>query len=166
MSEAPQILSEEKLVYEFFLWSILLKGAISLAEIVVGVAVLFIPPMSIVGLATLLLNYIPFSHLQNALMLEVAKYTSGTVTFIAFYLLSRGLIKAGLIWGLLKNKHWAYPWSLGVLALFMLYQSYQILTTHSLLVIGITLFDVIVMYFIYREWKIVTRKNSISVPTT
>jgi uncharacterized membrane protein len=88
-------------------------------------------------------------------MLEVAKYTTGTVTFVALYLISRGLIKAFLIGALLKNKLWAYPWSLVVLALFVVYQLYQILTAHSLIVIAITLFDLVVMYFIYREWRIV-----------
>jgi uncharacterized membrane protein len=44
-----------------------------------------------------------------------------------------------------------------VLAAFLVYQAYQIATTHSLIVIGITLFDLIVMYFIWREWRIVVR---------
>jgi uncharacterized membrane protein len=92
-------------------------------------------------------------------MQEVATYTSGTVTFVAFYLLSRGFIKVFLIAGLLMNKLWAYPASLVVLALLVFYQCYQIVTTHSPIVILITLFDLFVMYFIWREWKIVTKEG-------
>lgn len=153
-TETPQ---EEHVIYEFFLWSILLKGAISVAEVIAGVAIFFIPPTFIVQSAVLILNYIPVSSLQNTLMEEVAKYTTGAVTFVALYLLSRGLIKAGLIVALLRNMLWAYPASLIVLALFLAYQGYQIATTHSLIVIGITLFDLVVMYFIYREWGIAQR---------
>jgi uncharacterized membrane protein len=148
---------EEHIVYEFFLWSVLVKGAISLAEVISGIALFFIPPAAIVSLGIVILNYVPVISLQQALMEEIARYTEGAVVFVALYLLSRGLIKAGLIFALLANKLWAYPSSLLVLGLFVLYQTYQILTDHSLLIIGITLFDLIVMYFIYREWRIVAR---------
>ena len=100
------------MVYEVFFWSILVKGAISLAELVVGTALLFIPSTLIISWTLLILQYIPVSTLQNSLMQEVATYTSGTVVFVAFYLLSRGLIKVFLIVGLLRNKLWAYPASL------------------------------------------------------
>lgn len=146
---------EETIIYDGFLVSVLLKGAISLAEVIVGVAVFFIPPTIIVSTALTVLAYVPVASLQSTLMVEVAKYTSGAVTFVALYLLSRGLIKVGLIWALLRNKLWAYPSSLLVLALFMVYQIYQIMTDHSLIVVAITLFDLVVMFFIYREWKIV-----------
>jgi uncharacterized membrane protein len=150
---------EEKIVYEFFLWSVLIKGAISLIELVVGTLLFIVPSTLIISWALLLLQYIPVAQLQNALMQEVATYTSGTVTFVAFYLLSRGFIKVFLIAGLLMNKLWAYPASLVVLALLVFYQCYQIVTTHSPIVILITLFDLFVMYFIWREWKIVTKEG-------
>lgn len=153
--ETSEEIRDERTVYQFFFWSVLLKGMISVAEILAGIAIFFIPPSFVVEAATLVLNHLPIASLQNALLQEVAKYTTGAVTFVALYLLSRGLIKAVLIGALLKNKLWAYPWSLIVLALFVLYQTYQILLDHSLLVVAITVFDLVVMYFIYREWRIV-----------
>ena len=111
---------EEEVVYEFFFWSILAKGAISLAELLGGLALLSIPSTTILALTLALLNYIPVASLQNILIQEVATYTSGTVTFVTFYLLSRGLIKVVLIWGLLKDKQWAYPASPGVSGRFRL----------------------------------------------
>ena len=151
--------AEEKVVYQFFLWSILVKGAISLAELIVGTAIFFIPPALIISWALFWLQFVPVAPLQNALMQEVVTYTSGSVAFVAFYLLSRGFIKVFLIIGLLKNKLWAYPASLLVLALLVVYQLFQIITTHSVLVILITIFDLFVMYFIWREWKIVSSKQ-------
>lgn len=146
---------EEHVVYEFFLWSVLAKGLISLIEVITGIAIFFIPPSRIVLLGVFLLNYLPFHTVQGLLMQEIAKYTAGTVTFVALYLLSRGLIKVFLIWSLIKNQLWAYPASLVVLGGFVLYQGYQIAVDRSLIVLGITLFDLVVMYFIWREWRIV-----------
>lgn len=152
--ESPR---EEKNIYEFFLLSVLAKGAISVIEVVSGIALFFIPPALIVSGTLFFLHFLPVNHLSVALMAEVAKYTTGTVVFVALYLLSRGLIKVFLIGALLKNLTWAYPVSLIVLGLFLVYQLYQIVTTHSFIVIGITLFDLVVMYFIWREWRIVLR---------
>ena len=45
--------------------------------------------------------------------------------FIAFYLLSHGIIKILLITGLLRNKLWAYPASIIVFSLFIIYQIYK-----------------------------------------
>ncbi len=148
---------EEILIYDGFLISVLLKGIISVGEVLGGIALFFIPPAFIVGIATIVLNHLPLPSLQGILLTEVAKYTTGTVVFVALYLLSRGLIKVVLIGALLKNMLWAYPASLVVLAGFVLYQLYQIFSAHSLLLVAVTLFDLIVMYFIWREWKIVER---------
>jgi len=158
--ESPR---EEKSVYEFFLLSVLAKGAISLVEVVSGTALFFIPPAFIVASATFILSYLPQGHIVSAVTGEVAKYTTGTVTFVALYLLSRGLIKIFLIAALLKNLLWAYPASLVVLALFVIYQGYQIITSHSIIVTAITIFDLVVMYFIWREWRIVLRHRTKSI---
>lgn len=146
---------EETFIYDGFLISVLLKGLISLIEVVSGIAAFLIPPATIIAIATFVLNYLPIASLQNALMQEVARYTSGAVAYVGIYLLSRGLIKVALVVGLLRNWLVAYPASLVVLFLFLLYQGYQIATTHSLIVTLISLFDIVVMYFIYREWRIV-----------
>lgn len=161
MSEHIETSTEEYLVHEFFMVSVILKGLVSLSEVVVGIAVLLIPPQIIISLTLTLLNYLPIASVQAKLIAEVSKYTSSTALFVSLYLLSRGLVKVGLVWGLLKGKLIAYPLSLGVLALLVLYQTYQIITPpFSLIIFAITLFDLVVMYFVYREWKIVLRHTA------
>lgn len=150
-----ETVTEEKNIYELFRISVLIKGAISVAEIIVGVLILFIPTPVFLSFSTWLVTLIPNAFLSAHLLAEVLKYTSGTALFLSAYLLSRGLVKVFLIWALLKNKLWAYPASLVILSLFVLYQLYQIAREHSVLVIGITLFDLVVMYFIWREYQIV-----------
>lgn len=156
--ESPQELREEQNTYRYFLLSIGLKGVISAAEIVAGILVLIIPPHTMHWLIALFTTG-PMSfatpesiavYLDHAVLL-----VTGATIFVSAYLLSRGIIKLFLIVALIKNKLWAYPISLVVLGLFMLYQCYQIVTTHSIEIILITLFDLVVVYFIWKEYQIV-----------
>jgi uncharacterized membrane protein len=155
--ESPEV---EKTVYELFKWSVLLKGAISLAEVVVGIALLLLPKAWVTSgigfITSLLLTYLPYTPIQHVVD-ELLHYGSDAIVFAALFLLSRGLIKCVLIWALLKSILWAYPSSLVVMGLFVIYQIYEIVLTGSTLIIGITLFDLVVMYFIWREWRIVLR---------
>ena len=157
-SESPQEIRQEQFTYRFFRLSIILKGLLSAFEILGGILVFVIPPATITALVNFLtqgelseepLDFIA-THIQTA-----AQALIGADTFIAFYLLSRGLIKLLLVIALLKNKLWAYPASLVVLALFMLYQIYQLFLAFSSIVLIITIFDAIVVYFIWKEYQIV-----------
>jgi uncharacterized membrane protein len=145
-----------------FKWSILLKGASSLAEILLGVVVLFIPASFFTSFADILtrgeLAEEPTSFIANHFLTGAHSLTAMGGIFISLYLISRGAIKLGLIIALLKNKLWAYPCSLAVLALFVMYQLYEITKTHSLAIIAITIFDCIVMYFIWKEYTIVKKR--------
>lgn len=163
-TDSSGIAREEHTVYELFKWSVLLKGAISVAEVVVGIALLVFPVDRLIALvqrASMLVSAHAGSAVAEHLAAELAQFGEDAAVFVALYLLSRGLIKCGLIWALLRNVLWAYPASLAVLGLFLAYQLYQIATTHSLIVVGITVFDLVVMYFIWREWRIVERHRGV-----
>ena len=165
MSEHVETPKEEHVVHEFFLVSVILKGLISLAEVAVGIAIFLIPPQTIISLTLTLLNYVPIAPVQAKLIAEISRYTSSTALFVSLYLLSRGVVKTALIWGLLKGKLLAYPLSLIVLLLLVSYQIYQLVSSpFSLIVFLITVFDFIVMYFIYREWRIVERHQKVRRP--
>lgn len=151
---------EEKRIYQFFLGSVLLKGAISLAEIVAGILFFFVTPQEVIdfilSISILILPATLQGVTQSILNAVGHELMIVSATIIGLYLLTRGLIKFLLIWAMLKNILWAYPWSLAVLGLFVLSQLYQIAMTQSLLIIGVTLFDLVVMYFIWREYRIVS----------
>jgi uncharacterized membrane protein len=150
---------EEKRIREYFLISILIKGAISLAEVIAGVVVLFIPVSTFTDL---ILRYAEGELVENSSdfiatqLIHVAQQLSfAGSTFIAVYLLSRGLIKLILVVALLKNQLWAYPASLFVLGLFVVYQCYQLTAGFSAFLLGLTIFDLIVMWFIWREYEVI-----------
>ena len=94
-------------------------------------------------------------------LLQIAQQFSLTSsTFIAVYLLSRGVIKLALVVALLKNQLWAYPASLAVLGLFVIYQIYQTAITFSPFIIALTIFDLVVMWFIWREYEVLRERSS------
>jgi uncharacterized membrane protein len=150
--------TQEKRISFYFHISIFIKGAISLAEMVTGIALLFIPVSYFLDLlasyAESELREDSTSFIASHLLSLSHQAAAISGTFIALYLLSRGLIKVLLIWAMLKNKLWAYPASLVVLGLFVLYQVYEIVHTGSWAIVALTFFDLIVMYFIWREYQV------------
>ncbi len=151
--------SQEKRIGLYFRISVFLKGLFSLLEIIGGVLAFFVPVSYVTNVIVHLAqgeliedpgDFISTHLVQFAQQLSV---TSGT--FIAIYLLSRGLVKFALVIALLKNQLWAYPSSLVVLGLFVMYQLYQIATVFSALLVFLTIFDLIVMWFIWKEYEVV-----------
>ena len=59
-----------------------------------------------------------------------------------------------LVVGLLRNKLWAYPWSLVALALFIAYQVYRFTHPHGAGLVALTLFDLVMMWLIWHEWRV------------
>lgn len=157
--------TQEVRIREYFLISVLLKGAISLAEVFVGALILFIPISFFTDLVIHLTETILAGHgdfIVRELVYVAEELSLAGSTFIAIYLLSRGLIKVLLIAALLKNQLWAYPLSLVVLAGFVSYQLYQIAASFSLFIIALTLFDLVVMWFIWREYQVLTSHVPVS----
>ena len=153
----------EKEIDWLFRIGVVVKGAISVVEVIGGILVLTIP--------TLLLGTV-ISMSQDELMeepgdfiathsLQLAQQFSVSATAIlGIYLLTRGLIKLGLVAALLKNQLWAYPASLVVLGLFILYQIYEVIVGHSILIAVITTFDFVVVYLIWKEYAVVRKHGT------
>ena len=69
-------------------------------------------------------------------------------------------MKVFLVVGLLRNKLWAYPASLVVLSLFIVYQLYRYSYTHGIGLIILTIFDVFVIAMIWHEYRLVRRHRA------
>lgn len=75
----------------------------------------------------------PRDFIVNYLLHVVQNLSVGSLHFVAFYLMSHGVIKLWLIMGLLRKKLWYYPTAVVVFGLFIIYQLYRFSFTHSLL---------------------------------
>jgi len=153
--ESAQVRRSIRLYFDV---SVILKGLISFVEVVAGILAFFIP---VSVLTNFLLNIAggelieqPNDFFAQLLSHSAQQLSLTSGTFIAIYLLSRGLVKLLLVVALLKNQLWAYPTSLVVIGAFVCYQVYQFAVGHSLFIVLLTVFDFIVMYFIWREYQI------------
>ena len=156
----------EQRIHRIFEVSILLKGAHALIECIGGLALALASTASIAGLVNRLtqeeLIEDPNDFIATHLLGLAQGLSVNSKHFYAFYLLSHGIVKLALVAGLLRNKLWAYPVSLVVLALFILYQIYRFYYTQSVGLIVLTVFDVIVMVLIWHEYGLMRRHHTVT----
>lgn len=151
----------ERRIHQIFEVSVLLKGAHALIECIGGLVLALASTSAITHLVNQLtqdeLIEDPNDFVATHLLSVAQGLTFSTQHFYAFYLLSHGAIKICLVIGLLRNRLWAYPASLVVLCLFIVYQLYRFSYTHSLGLVILTVFDVFVMGLIWHEYRLVRR---------
>ena len=148
-------------IHQIFEISVLLKGAHASIECIGGFVLALVSTSAIKNLVNALtqeeLIEEPNDFVAAHLLSLAESLTVSTQHFYAFYLLSHGAIKVLLVIGLLRNKLWAYPVSLIVLGLFIVYQLYRFSYTHGFGLIVLTIFDTIVMGLIWHEYRLVRR---------
>jgi len=149
----------QKLIHQAFEVGIILKGLNAALEIVFGILLLF---TNVVGLVqTLIADELiedPDDFFATHLR-ALANSSHQVQIYGGLYLLSHGIIKAVLVGGLLRNKMWAYPASLAVLSLFIVYQVVRIVQTHSLPLLALTLFDLLVIWLVWEEYRRISKKS-------
>jgi uncharacterized membrane protein len=148
----------EKAIHRLFEVGVWLKGAHSVLEIVGGLLLWAISANAItefvVNLTADELSRNPRDLIAAYFLRWALSFSVGTKTFAAFYLLSHGVVKLVLVVGLLRRQLWAYPASLIVLGLFIAYQVYRYTLTHSLALVALTIFDVVVIWLIWHEYRV------------
>ncbi|MHB8679845.1 MAG: DUF2127 domain-containing protein [Rudaea sp.] len=77
----------------------------------------------------------------------------GARHFAGLYLLAHGAVKLGLVTGLLRGSRGAYPIAVLLLTAFIGYQIYHLSHTPSLLLLGLTGIDTVIVMLIWREWR-------------
>jgi uncharacterized membrane protein len=78
--------------------------------------------------------------------------------FYAFFLLSHGLVKLLIVYGLARGIYWAYPFSLAAITGFIIYQSYRVSHTHSIGLALFTLFDCVFIVLLWQEYKMARKR--------
>jgi len=82
------------------------------------------------------------------------QHSSFTVTyFLAAYLIFWGIIDIFLSINLLKQKLWAFPISIYLIGIFVLYEIYRFSRTHSFMLAGVIFIDLILIWLIRREYR-------------
>jgi uncharacterized membrane protein len=149
-----------------FKFGILIKGLDGLLELIGGSALLLTSRPAIRHAVALLTRHEliedPGDFVANHLV-QLAQHVSlGTRYFAGFYLLAHGLVKIGMVAGLLRDKRWAYPLAVVLLTAFIGYQAYRIVEQPSPGLALLTAIDVTVLALIVREWR--HRPAAVTIP--
>lgn len=156
---------KEKGIHSIFVISIILKGVNALMEIA-GSIIIFIISQDLVTKLVLRLTQEELSEdpqdlIANYLVNSASHFSVNAQHFFAFYLFSHGIIKLALVVGLLKNKFWAYPASLVVFGIFIIYQIYRYYFTHSVWLVALTVFDLLVIWLVWHEYNYLKRQRKV-----
>jgi len=159
MKIPPGEIKREKFIHKAFVWGVWLKAFDGCVEILSGIALLFTGVFAgvLAGLSEILTreDFIKGLHgfisvnLQHAPPLLLAK--SGRLA--AAYLFGHGVVKIILAVGLLRGKLWAYPSALTVFTLFIAYQLYRYLFTHSVFLLILSALDLVVIGLTWHEYR-------------
>ena len=134
----------ERNIHRIFVVSVAAKGLHALIEIAGGLA------LYLLGTDTIAEWLRPHEWAARHL-------PPGEQHFFAFYLLSHGLIKSIVVYGLLREKLWAYPASFVVFGAFIAYQLYRYSFTHDIVLIGLSIFDLFVIALAAHEYRLLRK---------
>lgn len=152
---------QERRIHQLFEASVLLKGAHAAVECVGGLALALTNNEWIRNFVTdatqseLIKDKRDF--VANHLVAWAQGFSIATQHFYAWYLLSHGIVKLALVVGLLRRKLWAYPTTIFVLGLFIVYQVYRYTETHSAGLILLTALDIVVVGLTWHEYGLMRR---------
>ena len=136
---------------------ILLKGFDGLLELIGGIALLLTNQPAIRTVVAWLthkeLIEDPGDVVANHLVHIAKQLSMDTQHFAGIYLLAHGVIKMGLVAGLLRGSRWSYPAAVAVLTAFIGYQGYRLLHTPLISLGLLTALDVAVVLLIVHEWR-------------
>ena len=148
--------SGHRLLDDTFDVSVILKGLDGLLEAVGGLILLLVSPSTMSHLARTLtqheLSQDPHDFIARHLR-DATANLSHSRGFAAIYLISHGVVKIVLVVALLRNKRWAYPATLVFLGAYILYQTYRIAYRPSVGLVLLTLFDLLIVWLVQREYR-------------
>lgn len=152
-----------RFLHLLFRWGIVLKGIDALLELVAGVVLLITSQTALQSIITFLTRaeFIedPHDFLANYVVHAFHGFSLSTQRFSGLYLLAHGVIKTVLVVGLWCERLWAFPTAAIFLTIFVCYQIYRITQQHSIILSALTLFDLVILSLIWREYHQLKRSN-------
>lgn len=144
-------------LHELFEASLVIKALLAATEAAAGLTFLLTPNHRFLNAIHWLLEKELIPH-RHDLLAEWANAAATALSiqtqhFYAIYLLSHGGLKLAMVLLLARGIRWAYPASMVLLALFILYQMNHWTHTHSPTLLILTAFDAVMIYLVWREYR-------------
>ena len=152
---------QEKRIHQIFAVSVSLTGLHAILEIAGGIALYLTSTATILGwigrYTADQLSGNPDDWVATHLLRFGQSFSVAQHDFFAFYLLSHGVVKLVLVYGLLKEKLWSYPASFVVFGAFIAYQLYRYSFTHEVSLILLSIFDLFVIALAVHEYRLLRK---------
>ena len=152
-----------RLFHWLFEIGVIIKGIDGILEVIGGFLLMLVTQRSLNHLVAVLtvheLSRDPDDAIVHWLITAVSHVDISAKLFGSLYLLSHGVLKIFLVYNLLKERLWVFPVAIAVMEAFVLYQLYRIAGHHSFALKIFTGLDLLVIFFIWMEWR--TRRKVI-----
>ena len=137
--------------------SLAIKGLMAFAEVVSGAALMAIGTSKVAVFVDWMVNNdltsdptdvigSTFHHLAKSLSMD-------THNFFAWYLITQGMVKFLTIIALARGERWFFPIGAAILSTFVAYQLIHIWLNFSGILLVLTLFDIVVVTLVLREYR-------------
>ena len=140
-----------------FLIGVAVKGLDALSELLLGVPLLFFSHAQLDSLARSVtaeeLTEDPHDLVANLLLHTAAHAGHGTLLFVALYLIVHGVVKLAIIAALIWGAERIYPWAIGALVAFTVFQLVEFVLHPSVSVALLTVLDIVIIALTWREWR-------------
>lgn len=144
-------------LHRLFQVAVVMKGLDGVLEFIGGVLLLFVSPSALHRLVVVLTQHElaeePDDWLVMTLRHAAESLSVETKHFASAYLIAHGILKVFLAASLWRERLWAFPLALYVLAIFVAYQLHRLARTHSTVLLALTVLDAAVMVLIWREYR-------------
>ncbi len=148
-------------LHESFRFGITLKGIDGVLELIGAALLYFVKPATMSEALRLVfqheLSRDPHDFIAAHLLHASQNFAHENKLFAMLFLLSHGLVKVLIVLALWLDQLWAYPLAIFVFSAFGVYQTYRWTHTHSALLVLLTVFDAVIVYLTWVEWKVQER---------
>lgn len=141
---------KDELLHRAFYATVIVNGCIALADLCAGLFFVFKQQITA-------FFYLSTNPLLHSLQPVVTAISTQDQTMGIVYFFSHGIVKMILVWGLLTNRLWAYPFAIVLLSGFTIYQVYDIAMRFSYFTLLLLIVNIITIFFISREYRQIRR---------
>jgi uncharacterized membrane protein len=153
-----------RLLKASFRTGITLKGIDGLLEAVGGVLLWYFKPGELGSILEGIFQHEllrdPHDILARHLLHSSEKFAHSDPLFASIFLLSHGLVKLLLSVLLWMNELWAYPVAIAMFSLFGVLGIYRFTHTHSVLLIVVAVFDLLIVWLAWEEYGVERKKRA------
>ena len=147
-----------------------IKAFDGLIELIVGALLVFIDPLQLNAFIRWItqkeLSEDPNDFVATALRSTAASFDIDAQKFAILYLLIHGIVKIIIVWNLVRNKLWAYPFSIVVFVIFGVYQCFRMTYDFSYWLLILTIIDLCLVWLIWHEYTFISTRGTQHIANT